>query len=161
MPAVSEASERIRSSRSWYEALRRSRYRTAANAASVSARAAEYQAVSRPRIVCMSRLHDVAHPTHRVNQLRLARVVDLLAQPRDYDVHDVGTGIEVIVPGVFGDEGPRHDPTVVAHQILEHRVLLGGELDEPAAAPHLAAPGVERQVGHPQHRRGAGPGTSA
>jgi len=36
------------------------------------ASAPEYQAVSRPRSVCMSRLHDVADPAHRVNQLGFA-----------------------------------------------------------------------------------------
>src|SRR3989454_11402840 len=125
MPAVSAASDWIRWSRSWYDALRRSRYSTPANAARVSARAPEYQAVSRPRSVCMSRLHDVADPAHRVDQLGFAPMVDLLAQPRDHDVHDVRTGVEMVVPGVLRDESPRHDPTLMAHQVLEHRVFFG------------------------------------
>src|SRR5256886_3444360 len=66
----------------------------------------------------MSRLHDVSHTTHRVNQLRLAGVVDLLPQPRDHHVHDVRAGVEMVVPGVFGDERPRHDAPLVAHQVL-------------------------------------------
>src|SRR2546422_2363654 len=153
MPAVSAASDWIRWSRSWYEALRRSRYSTPANAARVSASAPEYQAVSRPRSVCMSRLHDVADPAHRVDQLGFAPVVDLLAQPRDHDVHDVGAGVEMVVPGVLRDESPRHDPALMAHQVLEHRVFFGSELEELPTAPYLAAPRVERQVRHLEHRR--------
>src|SRR5256886_4128493 len=153
MPAVSAASDWIRWSRSWYDALRRARYSTPANAARVSARAPAYQAVSRPRSVCMSRLHDVADPAHRVDQLGFAPVVDLLAQPRDHDVHDVRTGVEMVVPGVLRDESPRHDPTLMAHQVLEPRVFFGSELEELPTAPYLAAPRVECQVRHLQHRR--------
>src|SRR3989440_10180732 len=153
MPAVSAASDWIRWSRSWYDALRRSRYSTPPNAARVRASAPEYQAVSRPRSVCMSRLHDVADPAHRVNQLGFAPLVDLLAQPRDHDVHDVRTGVEVVVPGVLRDQGPRHDAALVAHEVLEDGILLGRELDELPAAPYFAAPRLEGQVRHLQHRR--------
>src|SRR5256885_14562040 len=153
MPAVSAASDWIRWSRSWYDALRRSRYSTPANAARVRASAPEYQAVSRPRSVCMSRLHDVAAPAPRMNELGFAPVVDLLAQPRDPDVHDVGTGVEVVVPRVFRDQRARHDAALVAHEVLEHGVFFGGEVDDFPAAPHLAAPAVEGQVRHLEHGR--------
>src|SRR2546429_3498178 len=153
MPAVSDASDRIRWSRSWYEALRRSRYSTPANAARVRASAPEYQAVSRPRSVCTSRFHDVADAAHRVDQLGVAPVVDLLPQPRDHDVYDVRAGVEVVVPGILRDQGPRHHAAVVPHEVLEDGVFFGGELDELPAAPHLAAPAVERQVRHLEHRR--------
>src|SRR5439155_20773745 len=151
MPAVSAASDWIRWSRSWYDALRRSRYSTPANAARVRASAPEYQAVSRPRSVCTSRFHDVADPAHRVDQLGFAPVVDLLAQPRDHDVHDVRAGVEMVVPSVLRDQGPRHHAALVAHEVLEHGVFFRGELDELPAAPHFAAPGVERQVRHLEH----------
>src|SRR5207249_7130742 len=118
------ASDRIRWSRSWNEALRRAKYSAAAKAASVSASAVEYDAVSRARMVCTSGLHHVAHATHRVDQLRLAPVIELFAQPRDHDVHDVRPGIEVIIPGVLSDQGARHHPALMAHQVFEHRVLL-------------------------------------
>src|SRR5881296_3978491 len=134
-------------------ALRRSRYSTPANAARVRASAPEYQAVSRPRSVCMSRLHDVADPAHRMNELGFAPVVDLLAQPRDHDVHDVGSGVEVVVPRVFRDQRARHDAALVAHEVLEHGVFFGGEVDDFPAAPHLAAPAVEGQVRHFEHGR--------
>src|SRR5207248_11126003 len=98
MPAVSDASDRIRWSRSWYEALRRTRYSTPANAASVRASAPEYHAVSRPRRVCTSRFHDVADPAHRVDQPGFAAVVDLLAQARDPGVPDVRAGVALELP---------------------------------------------------------------
>src|SRR5260370_17481145 len=100
-------------------------YSTAANAARVRAKATEYHAVSRPRSVCILRLHDVAYAPHRVNQLRLTRVVDLAAQSGDHHIDDIRAGIEVIVPGVFRDERPRHHAPLLAHQVLDHPDLLG------------------------------------
>src|SRR2546428_12560910 len=143
----------MRWSRSWNEALRRAKYRAAAKAVSVSASAVEYDVVSRARMVCTSGLHHVAHAAHGVDQLRLVPVIDLLAQPRDHDVHDVRPRIEMIIPGVLSDQRARHHAALMAHQVLEHRVLLRGELDRLAAALHLAAPGVEGEVGDLQDRR--------
>src|SRR2546422_2244014 len=97
----------MRWSRSWNEALRRAKYRAAAKAVSVSASAVEYDVVSRARMVCTSGLHHVAHAAHGVDQLRLVPVIDLLAQPRDHDVHDVRPRIEMIIPGVLGDQRAR------------------------------------------------------
>src|SRR3989475_10525413 len=161
MAAPSAASDRIRWSRSWNEALRRAKYSAAAKAASVSASAVEYDAVSRARMVCTSGLHHVAHATHRVDQLRLAPVIELFAQPRDHDVHDIRPGIEVIIPSVLGDQRARHHPALMAHQLLKHRVLLRGELDRLAAALHLAAPGIEGEDRDLQHRRRQRPGPPA
>src|SRR5947209_20595097 len=122
MPPVISASEATRWSRSLNDAVRRVKYSTIAKAARVSARAVEYHAVSRPRIVSISGLHDVPDAADRMNQLRLAARVDLLAQPGDHYVHDVGAGIEVVIPGVFGDQRPRHDAALMACQILEDGV---------------------------------------
>src|SRR3989475_12855156 len=161
MAAPSAGSDRIRWSRSWNEALRRAKYNAPAKAASVSTSAVEYDAVSRARMVCTSGLDHVAHATQGVDQLRPAPVIDLLAQPRDHDVHDVRPRIEVIIPGVLGDQRARHHPALMAHQVLEHGVLLRGELDRLAAALHLAAPGIEGEVGDLQHRRGGRPWAAA
>src|SRR3989442_14315579 len=116
MPAESAASERMRWSRSWNEALRRARERATENAARVSASAVEYHTVSRPRMVSISRLHDVAHAAHRVDQPGLGGVVDLLAQTRDHHVHDVGAGAEMVGPGVLGDERARNHAALRAPQ---------------------------------------------
>src|SRR6476646_11341749 len=102
---------------------RRSRYSSVPNAAIVIPSATVYQKVSRWRIVCTSHLHDVSHATHRVHPLLGVARVHLLAEPVDHHVHDVGAGIEVIVPGILGDEGPAHHPAGVAHQVLQHRVF--------------------------------------
>src|SRR2546429_7317936 len=125
----------MRWSRSWNEALRRAKYSAAAKAVSVSASAVEYDVVSRARMVCTSGLHHVAHAAHGVDQLRLVPVIDLLAQPRDHDVHDVRPRIEVIIPGVLGDQRARHHPALMAHQVFEHGVLLGGQLHRLSPAP--------------------------
>src|SRR6476661_6245315 len=131
---------------------RRSRYSSVPNAAIVIPSATVYQKVSRWRIVCTSHLHDVSHATHRVHQLLGVTRVHLLAEPVDHHVHDVGAGIEVIVPRVFGDEGPRHDPSRVPHEVLEDRVLLGGEVDGLAGPPHAPRGGIQLEVAHPEHR---------
>jgi len=83
------------------------------------------------------------------------------SEPRDHHVHDVGSGVEVVVPGVLGDQRPRHDAPLVAHQVFEDCVLLRRQIDGLAAALHLAAPGVERQVGDVQHRRSDGLGAAS
>src|SRR2546422_8604559 len=63
-----------------------------------------------------------------VNQLRLTRVIDLLAQPGDHDVHDVGPGVEVVVPGVLRDQGTRrseeHTSELQSRLHLVCRLLL-------------------------------------
>ena len=75
-------------------------------------------------------------------------LVDLLAEPVDDDVHDVGAGVEVVVPHVLGDEGAAHHPAEVADQVGEDGVLLRRQLDGLAGAGHLAAAGVDAQVRH-------------
>src|SRR5688500_17829796 len=108
---------------------RRSRYSSVPKATTVTPSATVYQKVSRRRMVVMSRLHDVADAPHRVHQLMGVSGVDLLPQPVDDHIHDVGPGIEVIVPGIFGDEGAGHDPAGVPHEIFENGVLLRREID--------------------------------
>src|SRR5690348_1167211 len=146
MPAVSSASDSMRRSSSPYSALRRDRKTAIVNPARMMATALANQVVIRVRIVSISRLHDVSDAPDRVDQLRLAAMVDLLAQPCDHDVDDVRSRIEVVVPGVLGDQGARHDATVMAHQVLQHRILLGGQLDRAPGADDFAAARVERQI---------------
>src|SRR6267143_530785 len=89
----------------------------------------------------------VPYAADGVNELtRIARV-DLLSQVVDHDIHYVGSGIEVIPPGVLCDQGSAHDPARVAHQVLEHGVFLRRELDRASAARNLAGIQVQRQVG--------------
>src|SRR5204862_4110518 len=110
--------------------------------------AVAYEMVNRPRMLSMLRPHHVSYAAHRLDQLGFFGVIDLLAQPCDDDVHDVRPGIEVIVPRVLGDQRARHDATLMPHQVLEHRVLLGRELDLLAIACDLATPRVEHEAVH-------------
>src|SRR5262245_64471446 len=97
-------------------------------------RAVAYQIVNRPRILSMSRAHDVTHAAHRVNQLRFAGMIDLLTQARDHDVYDVCSRIEVIVPGVLGAECSCHDAALMPHDILENSAFTRGPLHVLAGA---------------------------
>src|SRR3954447_26952104 len=85
-------------------ACRRSMYSAVPNASTVAASATVYQRVSRRRMVAILGLHDVADAPDGVDQLLRVPGVDLLAQPVDHHVHDVGPRIEVIVPGILGDQ---------------------------------------------------------
>src|ERR1700694_103995 len=153
MPAVRSASDWMRRSRSWYVTLRREKYRTTAKTATLRMSAVAYQMVNRPRMLSTLRAHHVTHAAHRMDQLGLAALIDLLPEARDHDVHDVRAGIEVVIPGVLGDQRARHHAPVMPHQILEDRVLLRRELDPFAVARHLAAAGVEREPGDLQRGR--------
>src|SRR5262245_7785155 len=130
----------------------RSRYSAPPNATTVMPSATVYQKASRRRIVVISALHHVAYTAHRVDQLVGVPGVHLLAQPVDDYVDDVGAGIEVVVPGVFRDQGTGHNPPWVPHEILQNRVLLWSQLDQLAPPPHLAGRGIEFEIRDPQNR---------
>src|SRR5438477_1385955 len=115
--------------------------------------AVAYQMVNRPRILSTLGANHVAHAAHRVNQLGFPGVIDLLPQSCDHHVYDVRAGIEVVVPGVFGDQCPRHHTALMPHEVLEHRVLLRRQLDALAVARDLPAAGVQHQTIHLERRR--------
>ena len=50
------------------------------------------------------RLQYVADPAHRVDQPRVETLVHFLAQSVDHHVDHIGAGVEVVTPGVFGNE---------------------------------------------------------
>src|SRR6476620_4018773 len=70
-----------------------------------------------------SRPEDIANPAHGVQQLLVERPIDLLAQPADQDVHDVGLRIEVVLPDMRQNHRLRDDAPDVAHQVFEQREL--------------------------------------
>src|SRR5690348_3638912 len=94
-----------------------------------------------------SALDYVPDSPDRRNQLPIVPGIDLLPEVVDHDVHDVRAGIEVIPPSILGDQRPAHDAPLMAHEILEDGVLLGGELDELPGSPHLTRVAVELEVG--------------
>src|SRR4029077_6375584 len=115
-------------------------------ASTVTARATVYHTVSRRRMVVISCLHHVPDATHRVYQLLGLPRIDLLAQPIDHHVHDVGAGIKVVIPGILSDRRTGHDLAGVPHEVLEDGVLLGGELDPLARPADLARGHIELEV---------------
>src|SRR6266542_583598 len=129
----------------------RSRYSAPPKATTVMPSATVYQKASRRRMVVMSALHHVAHAANGVDQFVRMPRVHLLAQPVDHHVNDVGAGIEVIVPGILGDQGTGHHPPRVSHEVLENGVLLGRQLDQLSGAADLAGGGVELEVCHLEH----------
>src|SRR5688500_1110985 len=96
---------------------RRSRYSAVPKARTVTARATVYQRVSRRRMVVISGFHDVPDAPTRVHQLLRVPGIDLLAQAVDDHIDDVSAWVEVVIPGVLGDESTRHNPPRVAHQV--------------------------------------------
>ena len=81
----------------------------------------------------------VADAAHGADQLHRERIVDLGAQVPHVHVNDVGQTLEALVPHVLDDHGAREHPPRIGGQILEQRVLLGGELDARAARDAPAA----------------------
>ena len=72
--------------------------------------------------------------------------VDLRAQPRHHHVHDVGLGVEAVVPHVFEDHGLAHRPAGVAQQEGQQRELPRLEFDRPSRAGDLAGDQVQCDV---------------
>src|SRR5439155_1468100 len=56
-----------------------------------------------PSLPLFSGPEDIAHASHRVQQLFLERPIDLLAQPAHQHVDDVGLRVEVVLPHVRQD----------------------------------------------------------
>src|SRR5713101_1806245 len=117
---------------------------------------AEYQRFSRRLklpAAFSSGFEDIAHPAQGVNHLLLEVPVDLVSQPANDDVHDVGLGIETVVPHVLHDHRLGNDLARVAQQIFQQRKLARLQLDSLAPARHLARDQVQAQIADGQSRR--------
>src|SRR5882762_2670369 len=86
-----------------------------------------------------------------VDQRLLRAVINLPAETLYIDVDDVGKGIEVLVPNVFGNLGATQDLTLVKHQQLEQGIFLRGDFDEAIAPTRRVVHGVERKIRHSKH----------
>src|SRR4029079_8817936 len=62
---------------------------------------------------------DITHAANGLQTLGLEGRIDLVAQPADQHVDDVGLGIEVVVPDVRQDHRLRDDLPGVSHEVLE------------------------------------------
>src|SRR5665213_4243103 len=85
--------------------------------------------------------HAIAEATHGLDDVDR----QLLAQPADEDLDGVGIAVEVLVVEVFDQLGARHHAVAMVHQVFEHAVFVGGELDRIAVDGHAAAATVEAE----------------
>ena len=70
------------------------------------------------------------------------------------DVDDVGRGVEIVVPDVFGDHRAGQDLVLVTDQVLEQNSLLGRERNRHTLTRNLESGGVESQIGYREHGAG-------
>ena len=98
----------------------------------------------------IGRAQAIAGAAHRVQQRAVEILVDLLPQPADMHVDDVGLRVEVIVPDVLEQHRAGHDMAGVAHQVFEQLELARQQLDRLVAALDRAGQQVELEVGDPQ-----------
>src|SRR5579875_3592606 len=108
----------------------------------------------------------VADATHRLDRVAPERTVDLLPQVAHVDVDDVRAALEGDVPGAVEKLGAAERDSRPAHEQLEQRELLGGEVELPLAPPGSMGGRVEAEVadlehGRPLDRRAAGQGPQA
>ena len=89
----------------------------------------------------------VANAPNRLDEARLAFRFQLLAQPLDMNVDDVGFGEEAVAPDGVVDAIAREDLARVAHEIFEELVFGQRQVDWTFAAHHLVRRGVQAQVG--------------
>src|ERR1039458_2747651 len=153
MRTASSADVVARAMRSCRAAWVRSYPTTTENTNIVPASARAYDPVIRVRMEATAaalRLDHVADAADGGDQLPAATGVELLAQVVDHDVHDVRARIEVIPPGVLGDERAAHHAPHVPGEVFEHEEFLRRELDRLAAAAHVARVEVHLEVGHPE-----------
>src|SRR5439155_2765257 len=69
---------------------------------------------------------------------------ELSAEPRDEHLDRVGVTVEVLSVDVLDELAAGDDLTLAVHQIAEHPVLVGGEIDGGAIHRHLTRAGIER-----------------
>src|SRR3989337_397914 len=72
--------------------------------------------------------HRVARTAGRADQLPLVAAIDLAAEVRNVDVHQVGVRRGVVAPDVVQDLRAGHDTALVAHQELKEGELLRAEV---------------------------------
>jgi hypothetical protein len=93
-------------------------------------------------------LKNVPNATKRVNELGFKRVIDLRAQAPDGYIDDVGVTVEIHVPDQRDDLGASQRFARSAHEQVQKRKFLGGEIDACATAEDAMADGVEFQIGN-------------
>src|SRR5262245_62148428 len=72
-------------------------------------------------------------------------VVELAPDASDIDIDDVGRRIEMKIPDMLKQHGPRYDASFIAHQILQQLEFAGEKLDLLAAPARGAVDQVDRE----------------
>ena len=93
------------------------------------------------------RLQAIAGAAHGVQERAVEALVDLLPEPADMHVDDVGLRIEMVVPDLFQEHRARDDVVRVAHEIFEQAELARQQLDRLAGARHGASEQIHLEIG--------------
>src|ERR1700722_1989890 len=147
-PTTSAKPQRITNVNSAETTARRVRIGSRSNAA-------EMRRPSARRARSRSRAKDVAGPSNRVQQTRLALGLELAAQVRDEDLDRVGRRERVVAPDLVEQALAGDHDALVAHQVLEQFELALGEVDRALAARDFVGVDVEREVADAQRGRAA------
>ena len=95
-------------------------------------------AISRPQLITRA--------AHRMQERAGKAFVDLLAQPADMHVGDVGVGVEMEIPHALQQHGAGHDLVDMLEQIFEQPVFARLQVDRLARAPHAVGEQVHLQI---------------
>src|SRR5579863_4542648 len=68
--------------------------------------------------------HSITDAADRVNQPGLSRAVNLLTKAVNVHLHEIGLAIEVTIPNVLNDFGPRDGVGRILHQQFDERKFL-------------------------------------
>src|SRR6185437_16419467 len=105
-------------------------YTRKAKRTSATARIAVNHNVRRKRSDTLSCLPEhVAGSTHRLNQPRLAALLDLVAQVANVDFEDVSVTAKVVSPNVLEDHVTSKNLTRMTEKERKQLIFFSGELD--------------------------------
>src|SRR3990170_4801380 len=113
----------------------------------ITPRATVNQSARRQRAVPNTSVaHRVARTADRADQLALVAAIDLAAEVRHVDVHEVGVRRVVVAPDMIQYLRAGHDAALISHQELQEGELLRAEVYRAAVADRSAAAQVQHQV---------------
>ena len=95
----------------------------------------------------------VSGSSHSLDQFFRVVVVDLAAQAAHENLEHIRERIVVLVPDVRRDGGTVNDLTVMDHEKLEQRELLGGQLYRVSRAAHSVGVEIDLEIRDSQRLR--------
>ena len=87
-----------------------------------------------------------------MNERQPHPAIDLLPEVAHVGIHEVVEHVRGLVPNPLGEARAADHLAAGSHQHLEDRVLPWRQRDRHACAGHPAGGGIEREVGHAEHR---------